>query len=180
MRTFFEEANAPTIGQAHERALKGAETDATKRALATFGNPFGLALYDREKAGVRQRPSKPLTDQLANGPWILRSSTGEPTTTFDNAARFGDALRQTMTKAESIELLFAIWEQNLATVRALSYSLKQNGKLKTDFGKSLVAHLKSCAIALVNPEPALERNEVKAGKVKTGCEKNGSSAAAEK
>jgi len=33
--------------QAHELALKGPETDATKRALATFGNPFGLALYDR-------------------------------------------------------------------------------------------------------------------------------------
>ena len=35
--------------EAHELALKGAETDATKRALATFGNPFGLALYDREQ-----------------------------------------------------------------------------------------------------------------------------------
>ncbi|MGB8710384.1 MAG: RAD52 family DNA repair protein, partial [Methyloceanibacter sp.] len=42
------EGRSPTPGQAHELALKGAETDATKRALATFGNPFGLALYDRE------------------------------------------------------------------------------------------------------------------------------------
>ena len=48
------EGKAPTPGQAHELALKGAETDATKRALATFGNPFGLALYDREQAGVRK------------------------------------------------------------------------------------------------------------------------------
>ena len=48
------EAKAPTPGQAHELALKGAETDATKRALATFGNPFGLALYDREQIGVRK------------------------------------------------------------------------------------------------------------------------------
>jgi hypothetical protein len=85
-----------------------------------------------------------------------------------------------MTNAESIEFLFAVWEQNLATVRALSCSLKQNGKLKTDFGKSLVAHLKSCAIALVNPEPALARAGSKVGKVKVGCEQNGSSAAAEK
>src|SRR5262249_6347824 len=38
------EATAATAGQAYELALKGAETDATKRALATFGNPFGLAL----------------------------------------------------------------------------------------------------------------------------------------
>ena len=36
------EGVAPTPGQAHEFALKGAETDATKRALATFGNAFGL------------------------------------------------------------------------------------------------------------------------------------------
>ena len=28
-------------------ALKAAETDGTKRALATFGKPFGLALYRR-------------------------------------------------------------------------------------------------------------------------------------
>ena len=33
---------------------KGDETDATKRALAIFGNPFGLALYDREQVGVRR------------------------------------------------------------------------------------------------------------------------------
>src|SRR5262245_46839267 len=49
------EARALTPGQAHELALKAAETDATKRALATFGNPFGLALYDRELAGVTNR-----------------------------------------------------------------------------------------------------------------------------
>jgi DNA recombination protein Rad52 len=48
------EASAATAGQAHELALKGAETDATKRALATFGNPFGLALYDPEQNGVRK------------------------------------------------------------------------------------------------------------------------------
>ena len=39
------EALAGTAGQAHERASKAAETDATKRALSTFGNPFGLSLY---------------------------------------------------------------------------------------------------------------------------------------
>lgn len=40
------------IGQAHESAIKEAETDAMKRALMTFGNPFGLALYDKEQANV--------------------------------------------------------------------------------------------------------------------------------
>ena len=49
---------------AHEIAVKAAETDATKRALATFGNPFGLALYDRDQTHVtkprdRAPPSLP-------------------------------------------------------------------------------------------------------------------------
>jgi hypothetical protein len=40
------------LGQAHESALKEAETDAMKRALMTFGNPFGLALYDKRQRQV--------------------------------------------------------------------------------------------------------------------------------
>jgi DNA repair and recombination protein RAD52 len=44
------------LGQAHESALKEAETDAMKRALMTFGNPFGLALYDKEQANVVEEP----------------------------------------------------------------------------------------------------------------------------
>lgn len=40
------------LGQAHESAIKESETDAMKRALMTFGNPFGLALYDKEQTEV--------------------------------------------------------------------------------------------------------------------------------
>jgi hypothetical protein len=49
------------LGLAHESAIKEAETDATKRALVTFGNPFGLALYDKSQAQVSggQRGSAP-------------------------------------------------------------------------------------------------------------------------
>ena len=49
---------APQPELAHDIALKAAETDATKRALATFGNPFGLALYDRDQAQVTKARSK--------------------------------------------------------------------------------------------------------------------------
>jgi DNA recombination protein Rad52 len=49
---------AETQGEAHEKALKEAETDATKRALVTFGNPFGLSLYDQEKKGVTGGPKQ--------------------------------------------------------------------------------------------------------------------------
>ena len=40
------------LGQAHESALKEAETDAMKRALMTFGNQLGLALYDHKQRNV--------------------------------------------------------------------------------------------------------------------------------
>lgn len=40
------------VGEAHESAAKECETDARKRALMTFGNPFGLALYDKTQSEV--------------------------------------------------------------------------------------------------------------------------------
>src|SRR5262245_19353261 len=46
------EGRGASPGEVHDIALKAAETDATKRALATFGKPFGLALY-----GVGKSPS---------------------------------------------------------------------------------------------------------------------------
>lgn len=39
-------------GLAHESAIKEAVTDALKRSLRTFGNPFGLALYDKSRENV--------------------------------------------------------------------------------------------------------------------------------
>jgi len=44
--------NPETIADHHESAAKEAETDALKRALRSYGNTFGLALYDAEKANV--------------------------------------------------------------------------------------------------------------------------------
>jgi hypothetical protein len=143
------EGKALTPGQAHELALKSAETDATKRALATFGNPFGLALYDREQTGVRHRP-KTATEEIAEGPWILRSAVGAANGTFNQPDEFATALRREMTEAQNIERLFEVWEQNIATVRALSYVLKKRGRGKDEFAKHLVEHLKSCARSLVN------------------------------
>ncbi len=47
------------LGQAHESAIKEAETDAMKRALMTFGNPFGLALYDKQQREVTSSAAPP-------------------------------------------------------------------------------------------------------------------------
>ncbi|GLV28155.1 hypothetical protein TomTYG75_06790 [Sphingobium sp. TomTYG75] len=50
------------VGQAHESALKEAETDAMKRAFMTFGNPFGLALYDKTQSNVQDAPPPTITE----------------------------------------------------------------------------------------------------------------------
>jgi DNA recombination protein Rad52 len=49
------EGRSASPGEVHDTALKAAETDATKRALATFGKPFGLALYGIGKQTVSGR-----------------------------------------------------------------------------------------------------------------------------
>jgi hypothetical protein len=144
------EGNALTPGQAHELALKGAETDATKRALATFGNPFGLALYDREHAGVRKSRGGKTAPAL--GPWIIRSASGAEEASLDKPSEFAAALRKAMSEAGDIETLFAIWEQNVDTVRALHRHLKQTHLPQSGMAPQLVAHLKRCAIALVKPQ----------------------------
>ena len=143
------EGRASTPGQAHELALKGAETDATKRALATFGNSFGLALYDREQAGVRK--ARTTKSSAPIGPWVLYSPTGEEVASFDKSSEFAAALRKSMGEARDIEILFAIWEQNVDTVRALNKHLKQDHLSKSGVAPQLVAYLKRCAIALVKP-----------------------------
>ena len=52
------------LGDAYESAVKEAETDAMKRALMTFGNPFGLALYDKSQANVADAPPPPQVPTL--------------------------------------------------------------------------------------------------------------------
>ena len=50
------EGRGTSPGEVHDIALKVAETDATKRALATFGKPFGLELYRGGRAAASQKP----------------------------------------------------------------------------------------------------------------------------
>jgi hypothetical protein len=151
---------APTPAQAHDLALKGAETDATKRALATFGNPFGLALYDREQVGVRKPRGGMSAPAL--GPWIIRSPSGAEEGSFDKPSAFAAALRRAMSEVKDIEVLFAIWEQNVDTVRALNKHLKQDHLPQSGIAPQLVAHLKRCAVALVGPPQPSGDDEVQA------------------
>ena len=52
------EGRGTSPGEVHDIALKAAETDATKRALATFGKPFGLELYRGGKTAWIKSPCR--------------------------------------------------------------------------------------------------------------------------
>lgn len=72
----FGSGTGATLGEAHESALKEAETDAMKRALATFGNQFGLALCDKHQTGVRRRGTANGAARAVGISWVLLSGTG--------------------------------------------------------------------------------------------------------
>jgi len=146
-------AKASTPGEAHELAIKGAETDATKRALATFGNPFGLALYDRELAGVRNRKALNVSTEDYRGPWLLSLPSGAGQS-FNRADEFIAALSKALTEANDIEQLFGIWERNVDTMRAINRQTNRSTP-RGVIAHNLVAQLKSRAIALAkqNVEP---------------------------
>lgn len=97
------------LGLAHESAIKEAETDAMKRALMTFGNPFGLALYDKTQENVEtHRQPAPMTGRAASPP-VERTSNGgdaplsQPAKAFIFAAdkaKSADELRQWIDDVE--------------------------------------------------------------------------------
>jgi DNA recombination protein Rad52 len=99
------------LGQAHESALKESETDARKRALMTFGNPFGLALYDKEQRNVSdEAPPAPKQAKPAVPTTPLPAGM-EPTPHVSNEAQklVADALIVALRKAQSLDDLKAWW-----------------------------------------------------------------------
>ncbi len=122
--------NSP--GEAHESALKEAETDAMKRALTTFGNPLGLALYDKEQHGVR---GKARIQGKSIGPtlsWILVSAEGEVISLHEDPIDYCKALRQVIEAGSSPERLKALWGRNSVTIEMLRANLRD---LRTEAGE---------------------------------------------
>ena len=72
------------------------------------------------------------------GPWPLRARDGKAEQSFDKPDDFAAALRNSLSQAETVELLFAIWEQNVRTVRALN-----KGSPAGERAETLVAHSSS-------------------------------------
>jgi hypothetical protein len=115
------QGSGSTLGEAHESALKEAETDATKRALTTFGNLFGLALYDREQAGVRRAPRprehSALVDQ--SEPWVLLGSRGEIIGQHETAESFCTGLKRAIDQATLPRTLKSMLYYNEPTIQRL-------------------------------------------------------------
>src|SRR5262249_37853697 len=63
----------------HDIALKAAETDATKRALATFGKPFGLELYRKDRRNIFEHSPPLQPTAVASGPQRLGSHPDDTT-----------------------------------------------------------------------------------------------------
>ena len=108
---------------AHEIALKAAETDATKRALATFGNPFGLALYDKEQRGVTRRHRREAdADRTISLPptreFELHYSDTR-TERFASAEAFVAATLAAVRTQATVKSVYAFWEANLDSFAAL-------------------------------------------------------------
>ena len=120
-------------GEAHESAIKEAETDAMKRALMTFGNPFGLALYDREKRGVRFTGSKG-KDSAHKPPvsWTLFSAVGEILAKHIDPVEYCAAVRRELERIDDNQAATAFWKRNQATIADIRKALPQ---LKTDKGQ---------------------------------------------
>jgi hypothetical protein len=109
------------LGDAHESALKEAETDATKRALTTFGNLFGLALYDKDRAGVaRIKLDNPVqNDGALSVTWTLFSSAGSPLQKFADPKLYCSAAKDALLKSVGLDDLEAFWKVNQSSVSLL-------------------------------------------------------------
>jgi len=115
-----------TPGEAHGQALKAAETDATKRALATLGAPFGLTLYEAqprtetqqapENASERAAKTSPSieVDRTSRGsrPWILRDASGEAVSAFSSPILACSALRRAIDGSGDAATLEANFTHN--------------------------------------------------------------------
>lgn len=114
----FGEASAGSRAHAHERALKAAETDATKRALVTFGNRFGLSLYDKDQAGAIESLDVAVPTSGVRC-FSLHGFSGEVVAETLSAEAFCGGLRQMIAKTQIAQQLDNLAEANRVTLSLL-------------------------------------------------------------
>jgi DNA recombination protein Rad52 len=113
------------LGLAHESAIKEAETDAMKRALMTFGNPFGLALYDKTQEHVEKpepakpaapppKPAAPAADAFWQRPSYELKGSNVP-----DLGAFAKAFEGACKKAPTLDALLKLEQDNADHLAAL-------------------------------------------------------------
>lgn len=112
------------LGDAIESAIKEAETDAMKRALMTFGWPFGLALYDKSQEHVEKPEPQPkvppkVVEPPKPGEFWSRSSLELKATNIKNLLDFASAFEAACKKAPSLDHLLKLETDNDAHLAAL-------------------------------------------------------------
>jgi hypothetical protein len=103
-----------------------------KRALTTFGNPFGLALYDKEQHGVRGKARNHGKSNGQTVSWILLSAEGEVISLHEDPIDYCKALRQVIEASSGPERLKALWGRNAVTMEMLRANLRD---LRTEAGE---------------------------------------------
>lgn len=112
------------LGLAHESAIKEAESDAMKRAFMTFGNPFGLALYDKTQENVADDSNTPVDKPQHNN---HTQQAAKPKSKAE-ARPLYQALETDMRRNKTTQDLKAWWTDSECKEKrsALPESWKQN------------------------------------------------------
>ena len=96
------------LGEAIESAVKEAESDAMKRALMTFGNPFGLALYDKTHANVcAEPPAQTMIDIAIN---VLQGCSSDKALFKEAWGKNKDGWKKVMADDDYARVVRAMWE----------------------------------------------------------------------
>lgn len=106
-----------------------------KRALSTFGNPFGLALYDKEQKCVRQSRSKQAAKPLS---WIVLGSDGNKITEYVDPIDFCSSMKHHLETIIDCSEFMVFWKNNQEMVANLRESLPN---LQTEQGRHFGAIL---------------------------------------
>lgn len=121
------------LGLAHESAIKEAETDALKRCLMTFGNPFGLALYDKTQAnvGIVQQDEPPPLSSFA-----AKKLTGGEATNMGE--RFNE-LKHEIADLESVSAILGWIQERTPEIKTMPLLWQKTLRAELDTQRGLVS-----------------------------------------
>ncbi|MBL6931660.1 MAG: DUF968 domain-containing protein [Rhodospirillales bacterium] len=100
-----------------------------KRALSTFGNQFGLALYDKEQKCVRQSRSRQAGKPIS---WCIFSPDGRKIDEYKDPVDFCSIIKQHLEAIADCSKFMAFWKNNQEMVGKLREFLPD---LKSEQGR---------------------------------------------